>query len=78
MEAKATKDVYQIVTNRIIELLEQHIIPWRKPWIESGFPQNLITKKPYRGINVMLLNTLPYPQSYYLTYNQIPVRSRMQ
>ena len=71
MEAKATKDVYQIVTNRIIELLEQDIIPWRKPWIESGFPQNLITKKPYRGINVMLLNTLPYPHSYYLTYNQI-------
>ena len=71
MEAKATKDVYQIVTNRIIELLEQNIIPWRKPWIENGSPQNLISQKHYRGINVLLLNSLPYPHSYYLTYNQI-------
>ena len=40
MESKATSiDVYQIVTNRIIELLEQNIIPWRKPWISGGCPQ---------------------------------------
>ena len=71
METKATKDVYQIVTNRIIELLEQKIVPWRKPWIESGLPQNLITKKSYRGINVLLLNSLSYPQNYFVTYNQI-------
>lgn len=70
METK-TKDVYQIVTNRIIQLLEQKIVPWRQPWIASGLPQNLITKKHYRGINVLLLNSLNYSQNYFVTYNQI-------
>lgn len=72
METKqASIDVYQIVTNRIIELLEQDIIPWRKPWISGGFPQNLISKNKYRGINLLLLNALGYAQNYFLTYNQI-------
>ena len=72
MESKATSiDVYQIVTNRIIELLEQDIIPWRKPWISGGCPQNLISKKKYRGINVLLLSSLNYAQNYFLTFNQV-------
>lgn len=64
------KNVYAIVTNRIIELLEQGSIPWKQPWSEAGIPQNLITKKPYRGINIMLLSSLNYPQNYFLTFKQ--------
>ena len=26
------KDVYEMVTDRIIEQLEQGVIPWEKPW----------------------------------------------
>lgn len=43
-------DVYQIVTDRIIELLEAETIPWKKPWIEAGLPCNVITKNFYKGV----------------------------
>ena len=65
------KDVYEIVTNRIIEHLEKGVIPWQKPWTEAGHPKNLITGKDYRGINVWLLNTLNYAQNYFLTFKQV-------
>lgn len=50
-------DVYQIVTDRIIEQLEQGYIPWQKPWLtfrQGAF--NRVTKKPYSILNQMLLN----------------------
>lgn len=28
----ATNNVYQMVTDRIVEMMQQGIIPWRKPW----------------------------------------------
>ena len=65
------KDVYEIVTNRIIEHLEKGVIPWQKPWTEAGHPKNLITGRNYRGINVWLLNTLNYAQNYFLTFKQV-------
>jgi antirestriction protein ArdC len=48
-------DVYSIVSERIIEKLEAGTIPWHKPWRSIGAPQNLVSKKSYRGINVWLL-----------------------
>lgn len=65
------KDVYKIVTNRIIEHLEKGVVPWHKTWTEAGLPKNLITKKEYRGINVWLLSALNYDQNYFLTFNQV-------
>jgi antirestriction protein ArdC len=64
-------DVYSIITNRIIEQLEKNIVPWQKPWTQSGHPQNLLTKVPYRGINTWLLASLGYTQNYFLTWKQI-------
>lgn len=49
-------NIYQEITNRIIEQLEQGYIPWMKPW--SGVKEgafNRITKKPYSLLNQMLL-----------------------
>lgn len=49
-------NVYEMVTNRIIEQLENNIVPWEKPWqgtIEGAF--NRISKKPYSILNQMLL-----------------------
>lgn len=68
---QAPLDVYTIVTNRIIELLEKGVIPWQKPWTEAGIPKNLITGKNYRGINVWLLNSLNYAQNSFLTFKQV-------
>ena len=64
-------DVYQLVTNRIIELLEQGAVPWRKPWSTGGMPQNLISKRPYRGINLMLLNAMSFEHPQFLTFKQL-------
>ncbi|WP_027715671.1 ArdC family protein [Desulfuromonas sp. TF] len=63
--------VYEIVTNQIMHLLEQGEIPWLKPWKSSGGARNLITGKPYRGINQFLLNCSPYQSPYWLTFRQI-------
>jgi antirestriction protein ArdC len=45
-------DIYAIVTEKIINLLEEGVVPWRRPWIATGLLRNLVGKKPYRGINV--------------------------
>jgi antirestriction protein ArdC len=66
-----TRDVYTIATNKIIEHLQNGIIPWRKPWTDAGVPQNLISKKPYRGINVWLLNACGYSRNFFLTFRQV-------
>jgi len=47
-------DVYAIVTEKIISLLEEGLVPWRRPWVTTGLPRNLISKKPYKGINLFL------------------------
>jgi len=58
-------NVYEIVTNKIIEQLEQGVIPWRKPWTNVN-AVNWVTQKPYRGINTMLLQP-----GEYATFKQI-------
>ena len=52
-----SKSVYEMVTERIIDQLEQGIIPWQKPWtgVRSG-AFNRISKKPYSLLNQMLLH----------------------
>lgn len=52
-------NVYEMVTNRIIEQLENNIVPWEKPWhgtIDGAF--NRVSKKPYSILNQMLLSKL--------------------
>jgi antirestriction protein ArdC len=75
MEAGAAKgaekmNVYAVVTDKIIKLLEQNVIPWRRPWTTAGLPRNLVSKKPYRGINLFLLPAAKYASPYWLTFKQ--------
>ena len=60
-------NIYDEVTNRIIQQLEQGIIPWHKPWKMSGLSIkgatdlrkvafNRITKTAYSALNQMLLS----------------------
>jgi len=63
--------VYNRITERIVTLLEQGTVPWHKPWnAKTGWPRNLVTKKPYRGINVFLLAGMSYESPYWLTFRQ--------
>jgi antirestriction protein ArdC len=66
-------DVYGIITERILALLEQGTIPWQKPWATNGedcMPRNLTSRKPYRGVNVFLLHAMSYASPYWLTFRQ--------
>jgi len=56
--------LYQIITERIIEKLEQGTVPWHKPWRSVGALRNLVSKKPYRGVNVWLLTAQSYTSPY--------------
>ena len=61
--------VPEIITESVLKQLEQGAAPWRKPW-STSIPRNLISKKPYRGLNVFLLATQGYGSPYWLTFNQ--------
>ncbi len=63
-------NVYEIVNDRVIKMLEAGTVPWHKPWAEVGAPRNLVSKKPYRGINVFLLSATKYVQPWWLSYKQ--------
>jgi antirestriction protein ArdC len=63
-------DVYSIVTEKIIDLLEKGVVPWRRPWTGGGLPRNIVSRKPYRGINHFLLSASKYVQPYWLTMRQ--------
>lgn len=62
--------VYQIVTDRILEALENGTVPWHKPWKGGGLPTNLKSKKPYRGINTFMLSLTGFSSRYWLSYKQ--------
>jgi antirestriction protein ArdC len=62
---------YERITERIVSLLEQGTVPWHKPWkVSTGLPRNLVTKKPYRGINPFLLMSMGYESPHWLTFRQ--------
>lgn len=65
-------NVYETVTQRIVALLEQGTVPWRKPWRggPGGIPRNLVSGKPYRGINVALLGCQDWDSPWWLTFKQ--------
>ena len=63
-------DVYEIVTEQIVNMLERGVVPWRRPWTSTGLPRNLVSKKPYRGVNVFLLSASKYVSPFWLTMRQ--------
>ncbi|KKP93565.1 MAG: hypothetical protein US04_C0001G0617 [Candidatus Nomurabacteria bacterium GW2011_GWD2_36_14] len=65
-------DIYEIVTQKIIDLLETGVVPWQVPWrTASGMPRNLVTLRPYNGINFWLLLCQRDAIPFYLTFEQV-------
>jgi antirestriction protein ArdC len=62
-------NVYEIITDKILDMLKSGNVPWKCTWARN-LPKNLVSKKPYRGINLMLLACSAYPSEYWLTYKQ--------
>ncbi len=63
-------DIYTMITDKIINLLENNVVPWHRPWTSTGLPRNLVSKKPYRGVNVFLLSASKYVSPFWLTMRQ--------
>lgn len=74
MKQNSGFDIYQVVTNQIIQLLERGTIPWKQQWHDMGSPMNAVTKRPYRGINFLFLSCMAYEDPRYLTFKQITER----
>jgi antirestriction protein ArdC len=70
------RDLYAENTARIVAALEQGTAPWVKPWSTGidTLPMNGVTRRPYRGVNVLLLELEAtahgYPLQRWLTYRQ--------
>ena len=60
-------DIYQTITERFIEQMKRGTVPWQKPWLSV---QNLVSQKPYRGINSLLLGSMDYQPPYWVTLKQ--------
>lgn len=68
--------VYEIVTARVLELMEAGVAPWRKPWSATAGnmrPCN-IKGNEYRGGNYFLMAMLGHDTPVYLTFKQAQER----
>jgi antirestriction protein ArdC len=64
------------ITKKIIAALEKDLLPWRRMWStnNTGRHTNVVSKKPYSGVNPMLLqlhaNEHGFMSSWWATYAQ--------
>lgn len=71
---KTKFDINEMITNKILELIEESeksgkSLTWKKMWEKTG-PKSYVTKKPYRGINSLLLAFSPFKSEYWITWNE--------
>jgi antirestriction protein ArdC len=64
-------NVYDVINQRILQLLEQGTVPWRRGWnVTSSMPRSLATKKEYKGLNVFVLSCQQFSSPWWLTFHQ--------
>ena len=54
------RDIYQSITEKIVQQLEQGVRPWLKPWSTEAMAGHVVLPLrhngvPYRGVNVLAL-----------------------
>jgi len=73
MTSTERQTVYEMVSEKLATAIEEGNVPWQKTWRTSAGSRrasNLISKKPYRGINILLTALAPYSSPWWLTYKQ--------
>lgn len=70
---KKRTDINKMITERLIERIRSSgTLPWKKPWSSPDLmPRNLISNKPYRGVNAFLLYMMGYDSPCWLTMKQV-------
>ena len=67
----ASTNIYQMVTDRIIEQMNAGIIPWHQPWVGgAAMAISYTTRKAYSMLNQLLLGK----PGEWLTWNQIQAK----
>ena len=76
-------DIYSEITGKIIAQIEAGVLPWVQPWAGGSslsIPKNATTRKPYSGVNILLLwdalFTRGYERNQWLTFKQALVHRR--
>ena len=65
-------DVYERITNLIIDRMQAGVVPWQQPWKSAeSLPQNLVSRRQYHGVNFWLLLSLGHSSPFYLSFQQI-------
>ncbi|MEI7430596.1 MAG: zincin-like metallopeptidase domain-containing protein, partial [Betaproteobacteria bacterium] len=64
------QNVREEITNRIIAALEAGTPPWRQGWVSMAAHFNASTKKPYQGINQLLLGMSGFSNNCWVTMRQ--------
>lgn len=64
-------NIYEMVTEAVIEQLEKGVVPWVFPVSRQGAPRNLSSRHDYRGINPFILWSKPFDSRYWLTFKQV-------
>lgn len=69
------QSIYERITEQVLNQLAKGVVPWKRPWktLLDGAPEvprNYVSKKAYRGINMMLLSCNNHERPYYVTFNQ--------
>lgn len=72
-------DAYKVITDKIVEALEEGVVPWKQPWnARLTGPRSLSTGKAYQGVNVFMLlftsMSRGYGSQWWGTYKQISER----
>ena len=79
-ETEDRADIYQRITNQIAAAIEAGAGKWQMPWHPGAdgampvMPVNVVTGKPYRGVNIVVLwaaaQAEGYPSAVWATYRQ--------
>ena len=78
-KAVSPSDIYDMITNKMVELIKNanskdYVKKWDAKQYGKGYtiPFNFITKKRYRGVNVLMLTELePLENPFFLTFKQV-------
>lgn len=68
------RNVYQVITDLIVDQLNAGVVAWRKPWTSGAagvWPINYATKRAYGGFNAFYLNFVAAGRApFFMTYKQ--------
>ena len=83
-KAVSPNDILDMITSKMLEMIAESTKSYEKKWKDTGYvdgadagkflvPLNFVSKKPYRGINYMMLSNMgrPLENPYFLTFKQI-------